>query len=233
MDSFEFNKIAAAVLIALLTIKGADLLSEALISPALLEKNAFNIEGFSQPHEAKEGAEKAAGPQPIEPLLAQANVEKGQAVFKKCTSCHTIDAGGPNRIGPNLHNIVGAKKASHPGYTYSPAMESKGGAWTYDDLNIYLYNPRHFVPGTKMSFVGIRDDKERADVIAYLRKETDNPPPIPKVEAKPDASAPEKTSPNPTKGTDNKSSEPDQSKGGDEKGSDQKKQSNKNDKEQK
>ena len=181
MDSFEFNKIAAAVLIALLTIKGADLISEALIHPKMLKENAFKIEGVSVSAGAGEATSEKKGPGAIEPLLAAASAEQGAHVFKKCTSCHTIDKGGPNRIGPNLHNIVGAPKAKHPDYTYSKAMESKGGSWTYDDLNVYLYQPRDFVPGTKMSFAGIKDDKERADLIAYLRQETDNPPPLPAV----------------------------------------------------
>lgn len=185
MDSFEFNKIAAAILIALLTIKGADLISEVLVHPVMPKENAFKVEGVSTTQVAQAGAEKPKGPNPIEPLLVSANVEQGAVVFKKCTSCHTIEPGGPNRIGPNLHNIVGAEKAKHPDYAYSQAMSAKGGKWTYDDLNVYLYNPRLFVPGTKMSFVGIKDDKERADLIAYLRKETENPPPIPEVKSEP------------------------------------------------
>ena len=185
MDSFEFNKIAAAILIALLTLKGADLISDVLVHPVMPKENAFKIAGVSSSSSSTVAVDQEKGPTPIEPLLASADVQNGAAVFKKCTSCHTIDSGGANRIGPNLHNIVGADKAKHPGYAYSKAMESKGGKWTYDDLNVYLYNPRHFVPGTKMSFIGIRDDKERADLIAYLRKETDNPPPIPEVKAEP------------------------------------------------
>ena len=185
MDSFEFNKIAAAILIALLTIKGADLISNALIHPKMLKENVFKIAGVASTQVAAGEKEAKQGPAPIEPLLATASAEKGAAIFKKCASCHTIDAGGPNRVGPNLHNIVGAPRAKHPGYTYSQAMEQKGGVWTYDDLNIYLYNPRHFVPGTKMSFAGIKDDKERADLIAYLRQQTDNPPPVPEAKTAP------------------------------------------------
>ncbi|MBS0271095.1 MAG: cytochrome c family protein [Proteobacteria bacterium] len=188
MDSFEFNKIAAAILIALLTIKGAELISDHLVQPKMLKENVYKIEGVSTTAATGEAAAEKKGPVPIEPLLASANVQKGADVFKKCTSCHTIDAGGPNRVGPNLHNIVGAQKAHHPGYSYSQAMTSKGGTWSYDDLNIYLYSPRDFVPGTKMSFAGVKNDQERADLIAYLRQQTDNPPPIPDVKAAPDAS---------------------------------------------
>ena len=179
MDSIEFNKIAAAILIALLIVKGADLVSENLIHPKMLKENVFQIEGVaaSSPSNGESGKK---GPAPIEPLLVSANTQNGAVVFKKCMSCHTIEKGGPNKIGPDLYGIVGAPKAKHPGYTYSAAMEKKGGIWSYDDLNVYLYSPRDFVPGTKMSFAGIKDDKERADLIAYLRQQNDAPPPLPK-----------------------------------------------------
>lgn len=187
MDSFEFNKIAAAILIALLTVKGADLIAEALIHPKMLKENVFKIEGAAGT--VVEGIESSQkkGPAPIEPLLAAANLKTGAEVFKKCSSCHTIDKGGPNRIGPNLYGVVGAQKASHPGYSYSAAMEKKGGKWTIDDLNIYLRLPREFVPGTKMSFAGIKDDKERADLILYLINQSDNPLSVPEVKAEPEA----------------------------------------------
>ncbi len=200
MDSFEFNKIAAAILIALITIKGADLISERLIYPVIPMEHAFKIDGVSE--QAVRSAEQPKGPAPIEPLLAQADLQKGEQIFKKCLSCHTIESGGPNRVGPNLHNIVGADKAKHPGFSYSPAMTAKGGKWTYDDLNVYLYNPRHFVPGTKMAFVGVKDDQERADLIAYLKQNTDNPPPVPEAKASSDPIA------NATKSTDEQPSVP-------------------------
>ncbi len=181
MDSFEFNKIAAAILLALLTVKGADLIAEILIHPTKLKENAFKIEGVQTTPEGGATSEEKR-PGPIEPLLASANVTKGAEIFKKCMSCHTAEKGGPNKIGPDLYNVVGSPKAKHPGYTYSPAMTSKGGAWTFGDLNVYLYSPRDFVPGTKMSFAGIKNDQERADVIAYLRQQSDNPLPLPAVQ---------------------------------------------------
>jgi cytochrome c len=177
MDSFELNKIAAAILIALLVIKGADLISQHLIPSVSLKDPAYKIAGVLSPTSLPSTESK--GPPPIEPLLAAANIEQGAEVFKKCASCHTIDKGGANRIGPNLYGIVGAPKATHPAYSYSSAMTQKGGAWTYDDLNLLLYSPRTFVPGTKMSFAGIKDDKERAALIAYLRQQTTAPLPLP------------------------------------------------------
>lgn len=202
MDSFEFNKIAAAILIALLTVKGADLISAALIHPKMLKENVFQIEGVGTPAPSEGEKVAKAGPAPIEPLLATANAQNGAAVFKKCTSCHTAEKGGPNKIGPDLYNVVGAEKGKHPGYTYSQAMEKKGGTWTYDDLNHLLYNPREFIPGTKMSFAGLKNDQERADVIAYLREQSDHPLPLPeakelpaKPEEKPALETPKPTTP--------------------------------------
>ena len=177
MDSFELNKIVAAVLIALLVVKGADLISQHLVSPVFLKEPAYKIANVvSSPSPP---SIKSTGPTPIEPLLSSATISQGAEVFKKCTSCHTIDKGGPNRIGPNLYNIVGTPKATHPDYSYSSAMKQKGGTWTYDDLNLLLYSPRTFVPGTKMSFAGIKDDKERAALIAYLRQQSAAPLPLP------------------------------------------------------
>jgi len=186
MDSFEFNKIAAAILIALLTVKGADLVSRHLIHPEMLKEPAYKIEGVSVMAQAGGTSTEKKGPAPIEPLLAAANVEKGAEVFKKCTSCHTIDKGGPNRVGPNLYSVVGAEKGKGRDYSFSSAMASKGGNWTYDDLNVYLYSPRDFVPGTKMSFAGVKDDNDRAALIAYLRMQSDSPLPLPDVHPAPE-----------------------------------------------
>jgi cytochrome c len=190
MDGFEFNKIVAAILIALLVVKGADLISDHLVHPIMLKENVFQIEGVSPSLQAGGATTENKGPGPLEPLLASASVEKGANVFKKCTSCHTIDKGGPNRVGPNLYGVVGAPVGKHPGYTYSSAMEKKGGDWTIDALNTYLYLPRDTVPGTKMSFVGIKDNQERADLIAYLNKQSDQPKPLPVAAPVPPAPVP-------------------------------------------
>ncbi len=181
MDSFELNKMAAAFLIALLTAKGVDLLAKSLIHPTPLKENAYKITGAGTPTST---TPTQTGPGAIEPLLANANVEKGAEIFKKCASCHTIDKGGPNRVGPNLYGVVGRKKDGHPGYAYSAAMSKKEGVWSYDDLNIYLYSPRDFVPGTKMSFAGIKNDQDRAHLIAYLRAQSESPLPLPAVREK-------------------------------------------------
>ncbi|GAA0592442.1 cytochrome c family protein [Caenispirillum bisanense] len=123
-----------------------------------------------------------AAPEPeadIITLISQASADDGARAFRKCTSCHTIDAGGPNRVGPNLHNVVGAEVGHHEGFNYSPALAGHGGTWTYESLDAWLLNPSAYIPGNKMSFAGIKSAQERADLIQYLMANTENPPPPP------------------------------------------------------
>ncbi len=190
MNSFEINKIAAAILVALLLVKASDLVSEGLVEPKMLEKQAFEIEGV----EVKMADKSGTGTPVIEsitPLLAAANIENGKKVFKKCTVCHSIDKGGPNKVGPNLYGVVGANIAGVSGFAYSAAMSSHGGNWDYKALNDYLYKPRDAVKGTKMAFAGLKKVQDRADVIAYMRQESDSPQPLPVAGAPEPASAPE------------------------------------------
>src|SRR6185312_6794889 len=117
---------------------------------------------------------------PIAPMLAKANADHGKQLYTKlCTTCHTDDKGGANKVGPNLWNVVGGKRGSHAGFSYSSGMEAKGGEWSYEDLNHWLLKPSAFIKGTKMAFAGLPKEQERADVIAYLRTMNDNPPPLP------------------------------------------------------
>ncbi len=113
-------------------------------------------------------------------LLASADVARGERTFKgKCTTCHSIEQGGPNGTGPNLYNTVGAEKAHHDGFAYSAALSGMDGTWTYEALNDWLYNPSAYARGTTMSFAGLRRDDDRINVIAYLASYTDNPPAFP------------------------------------------------------
>ena len=178
MDSFELNKIAAAVLLALLIGMTASMTSSFLIAPKMPDKNVFIVEGITDGLAPIVTAEVKL--QPIEPLLASANIENGKRVAKKCLQCHTFDKGGRNMVGPNLYGVVGRKVAQVVGFAYSKAMGSFDNIWSFEHLSTYLHKPRVFVKGTKMAFVGLKKAKDRADVIAYMNSMNDKPLLIPK-----------------------------------------------------
>jgi len=124
------------------------------------------------------GDEAAAGGDSLYALIAAADPDAGQGVSRKCASCHTFDEGGANRVGPNLWGVVGNPVASHDGFNYSSAMESFGGEWTYQRLWDYMHDPRGVVPGTKMAFVGIKNDTELANLLAWMRLQDSDPLPL-------------------------------------------------------
>ena len=180
MDSFELNKNLGAVLASCILLLVTSFTASAIFAAKEPEKPGFAIAAKEAGGGAKEGAAAAAPSEPIEKLLQTASVEKGQAAAKVCTTCHTFEKNGPNRVGPNLFGIVGDKKGEgRGGFNFSAAMKAKGGTWTYDDLNQFLTNPKAFVPGTAMGFAGIQKDSQRADVIDYLHTLADTPEPLP------------------------------------------------------
>ena len=179
MDSFELNKILGAVLATCLVLLVTSFAAQAIFAPVMPEKPGFEIAVKEESHGG--AAKEAAAPaEPIEKLLQTASVEKGTAAAKKCAACHTFEKGGPNRVGPNLYNVLNEPKGQgRGGFNFSAAMKAKGGTWTYEDLNAFLTNPKAFIPGTAMGFAGITKDSERADVIAYLRSLSESPAPLP------------------------------------------------------
>ena len=174
----NFNTVAGCILASALFAMVVGKVSNAVVHPHKLDKPALAVVD-----EAPTTQTAAAAPvelPPIGPKLASANVDAGKAVFmKQCFTCHTTDKGGANKVGPNQWDIVGRKKASHEGFSYSSALQAKGGEWTYEDLNHMIFKPQAFVKGTKMAFAGIPKEQERADVIAYLRTMADSPKPLP------------------------------------------------------
>ena len=180
MDSFELNKIIGAVLASCILLLVTSFTAGAIFAAKPPEKPGFAIAAKEAAGGAKEGAAAAAPSEPIEKLLQTASVEKGQAAAKVCTTCHTFEKDGPNRVGPNLYGIVGDKKGEgRGGFNFSAGMKAKGGTWTFDDLNQFLTNPKAFVPGTAMGFAGIQKDSQRADVIDYLDSLSEHPVPLP------------------------------------------------------
>jgi cytochrome c len=190
MDSLDVNKGIAAVLVGGIAFFLTGLIGDALVREKLPEKPVLNIAVAPAPPSG--GGTKPAGPAPIEPLLASADPKVGeQFAHRVCVACHTFDKGGKNGVGPNLYGVIGGPHDHEAGFNYSPAMEKlKGQLWTYDDLNKWLYKPSAYAPGTRMSFAGITNDKQRADVVAFLRTLSDNPPPLPSPEEAQKAAAP-------------------------------------------
>jgi cytochrome c len=181
MDSFEFNKIAGALLGTCLAVLALNIAAGAIFTAPPPAKPGYDVK--IPPKGAEAGAPGAGQPaapeEAIEKLLATASVERGQMTARQCQTCHTFEKGGTNGIGPNLYGVVGRPRASETGYTYSDAMKAKGGTWTIDELNKFLTNPQGYIPGTRMTFAGLPRGNQRADVIAYLNTLSDNPQPLP------------------------------------------------------
>ena len=191
MDSFELNKILGAILGTCLVLLSLNIAAGALFTPHKPAKPGYNIVVQETAQDTKPGQQE----EPFPTLLASADLKRGENAAKNCIACHTFQKNGPNGIGPNLWGIVNRPKAAYAGFAFSPAMKTKGGNWTIDDLNIYLLNPRAMVPGTAMVFPGLSKGSERADVVAYLNSLADNPTPLPKAAAAPAPAAPSAQAP--------------------------------------
>jgi len=170
MSSFEWNKIIASILTAMIVAMVSGILAGQLVRPKPLEKPVFlpaGAEQIASAGSAPQGA--AAGPEPIGPLLAKADPKRGEQIGKVCVQCHTFNKGGANKIGPNLWDITEENMAAVPNYQFSSAMEAhKGEKWDPDKLNQWLWKPQSLIKGTKMTFAGLPKAEDRADVIAYL-----------------------------------------------------------------
>jgi cytochrome c len=169
MSSFEWNKIIASVLTAMIVAMVSGILASQLIRPKEPAKPVYLPVAAEASASAGAAQQAAAGPEPIGPLLATADPKKGEQIAKVCATCHTFNKGGPNKIGPNLWGVADEQIAAVPNYQFSAALEAdKSEKWDPEKLNQWLYKPQSFAKGTKMTFVGIPKAQDRADVIAYL-----------------------------------------------------------------
>ena len=182
MDSFEINKIIAAVLLTVLIIIGIGKFTDVLFHVEKPEESAYKVEGLevASTLAPSAGAEtKVIEAVDIKALLAMGDLGHGEKVFKKCSACHQIAVDGKNMIGPNLWSVIGRTAGSVSDYKYSKAMVAYGKEWTYEEMNSYLIKPQAYVKGTKMAFAGLRKEKDRASVILFMNSKSSNPKPLP------------------------------------------------------
>ncbi len=178
MNSFEWNKIFGAVLASVLIIMFVTSIGDSFFPEEHDGKPAYTVEVASSGEAST--AEVVAGPSLAE-LMVTASADKGARQFAKCKSCHTVDNGGKQMVGPNLYGILGRDVANVEGFAYSSALKAVEGNWTFENLDAWLDNPKKAVPGNGMSFNGLKKPGQRADLIAYLRSFADVPVALPEV----------------------------------------------------
>tara|TARA_Y100000816_G_scaffold218307_1_gene163359 strand:- start:764 stop:1330 length:567 start_codon:yes stop_codon:yes gene_type:complete len=180
MDSFEINKILAAILMVALLVIGIGKLSDVIFYVEKPEKPGYVVEVEQAVAAVSEtSSETSEDRVDIVALMALGDLATGEKVFKKCSACHSIAKGGKNNIGPALYNVVGRQVGAIEDYKYSKALSTYGKEWTFEELNGYLIRPAKWIKGTKMAFAGLRKEKDRASVIMYLNQNSDNPLPLP------------------------------------------------------
>ena len=179
MDSFELNKIIAAVLMVALLVIGIGKLTDIIfyVEKPKTPGYAVNVEQVETT--SVTSSETVEEKIDIAALMAMGDLAVGEKVFKKCAACHSIVKGGKNNIGPALYNVVGRQIGSVSDYKYSKSLSEYGKKWTFEELNGYLIKPAKWIKGTKMAFAGLRKEKDRASVILYLNQNSDNPLPLP------------------------------------------------------
>lgn len=181
MSALGINKLVAAVLVAGLVFMAINVEVDEFWHETTPDSIHYPLPESADQESAEEIVEEAADDMSpsILGLIAAADTAAGQKVVKKCTTCHDLAKNGPDKIGPNLWNIVGSQMAARQGYKYSDALVGLGGQWGYAELDAFLTKPRAFAPGTKMSFGGLKKPADRASIIAFLRMLSDNPAALP------------------------------------------------------
>ena len=181
MDSFELNKIIAAILLTALIVIGIGKFTDVLFHVEKPKESAYKIEGLELNAVSTTSTSEAKVEQKVDigQLLALGDLVHGEKVFKKCSACHMIASNGKNMIGPNLWGVIGRTAGSVNDYKYSKAMVAYAKQWNFEEMNGYLIKPQAYIKGTKMAFAGLRKEKDRASVILYLNSKSSNPKPLP------------------------------------------------------
>ncbi len=179
MDSFELNKIIAAILMVALLVIGLGKVADGVFHVQKPKNPGYQVEVESQLTSSASQASEVVEKIDIAAIMAMGDVASGEKIFKKCVACHSINKGGKNKIGPALYNVVGRAVGGVDDYKYSKALASYGKEWTFEELNGFLLKPASYLKGTKMSYAGLRKEKDRASVIKYLNQNGDNPKPLP------------------------------------------------------
>ncbi len=179
MDSFEINKIVAAILMVALLIIGIGKISEVVFHVEKPKTPGYAVEIEQVASSSSSASEVVEDKIDIAALMAMGDAISGEKIFKKCAACHSIVKGGKNKIGPALYNVVGRQVGGVSDYKYSKALAEYGKAWTVEELNGFLLKPSKWIKGTKMAYAGLRKEKDRASIIKYLNKNSDSPQPLP------------------------------------------------------
>ena len=174
------NKITVSIVLAVILVMGINKIADSIFYVEKPEKSAYQIESVTAVASTtnSETNSENSGSGNIMALFASTSAENGEKIFKKCAACHSITKGGGNKIGPALWGVIGRKAGSVSDYKYSKAMVGYGKSWSFEEMNGFLTNPKGWIKGTKMSFAGIKKENERAAVILYMNKNSDNPLPI-------------------------------------------------------
>jgi len=179
MDSFELNKIIAAVLMVALLVIGLGKIADSVFHVEKPKKPGYHVEVDSQLTSNTSQTAEVVEKIDMATVMAFGDLASGEKIFKKCVACHSINKGGKHKIGPALYNVVGRTVGSVDDYKYSKALTSYGKEWTFEELNGFLTKPSSYLKGTKMSYAGLRKEKDRASVIKYLNQNSDNPKLLP------------------------------------------------------
>ena len=179
MDSFELNKIIAAVLMVALLVIGLGKIADSVFHVKKPKNPGYQVEVESQLASETSQTTEMVEKIDISAVMALGDIANGEKIFKKCAACHSIDKGGKNKIGPALYNVVGRLVGGVDDYKYSKTLASYGKEWTFEELNGFLTKPSSYLKGTKMSYAGLRKEKDRASIIKYLNQNSDSPKLLP------------------------------------------------------